>query len=233
MFHLSDFDVLIFDADDTLWLNERYYREAESKFVELMSSYTHRDRALEIFKSSNVNNLSLYGFGGAAMVLSMMQVVMDLLPEAVPTSVISSIFDLLHSIIRSPVELIPGVESTLKHFKDRGCRLVIATKGCLVDQERKVKASGLTDFFDHVEVLSDKQPDNYARLFKKLGVQPERVLMVGNSMKSDVLPVIGMGGTGVFIPADVSWDHEHAEAPANCSRLLQLKSISELTDALA
>ncbi|KAH0485751.1 MAG: uncharacterized protein KVP18_004226 [Porospora cf. gigantea A] len=232
MRRLSSFDVICFDADDTLWVNETFYRTAERNFLDLMSEFTSREEAAKLFLSLNVANLSTYGFGGNGMTLSMMEAVTKIMPDAVPTFVILKILEGLESILKSPVEVYEGVEESLKQLQLQGCRLVLATKGCNLDQERKVAASGLAQYFEHVEVMTDKKESNYHALFRKLRVDPRKALMVGNSMKSDVLPVIALGGYAVYVPADCTWVHEDAPPPASCDRFSEFKSVKHMVDSL-
>lgn len=220
--------VIAFDADDTLWSNEPFFQEVERKYTELLSDYgSAKEISAELFKTE-MGNLECLGYGAKAFTISMIETALRISAQKVPAEKIQEIILLGKSLLEMPIELLPGVEDTLKALKAQGgYRLVVATKGDLLDQERKLKRSGLTPYFDHIEIMSDKTEKEYSRLLQVLQVAPEEFLMIGNSLKSDIQPVLAIGGYGVHIPFEVMWQHEVVETFAH-SRLEQMKSTAEL-----
>lgn len=224
--------VIAFDADDTLWSNEPFFQEVERKYTELLSEYgSSKEISAELFKTE-MNNLECLGYGAKAFTLSMIETALRISHQQIPAEMIQQIIFLGKSLLEMPIELLPGVEETLKALKAEGrYRLVVATKGDLLDQERKLKRSGLTPYFDHIEIMSDKTEKEYTRLLQLLQVSPEEFLMVGNSLKSDIQPVLAIGGYGVHIPFEVMWQHEVVDAFTH-PKLKQMKSPAELPDWL-
>ncbi len=220
--------VIAFDADDTLWSNEPFFQEVERKYTELLSDYgSAKEISAELFKTE-MGNLECLGYGAKAFTISMIETALRISAQKVPAEKIQEIILLGKSLLEMPIELLPGVEDTLKALKAQGgYRLVVATKGDLLDQERKLKRSGLTPYFDHIEIMSDKTEKEYSRLLQVLQVAPEEFLMIGNSLKSDIQPVLAIGGYGVHIPFEVMWQHEVVETFVH-SRLEQMKSTAEL-----
>ena len=181
--------VIGFDADDTLWVNETYFREAETEFCTLMSEYeTPNKTDQELFKME-MKNLPLYGYGVKAFALSMVEMALDISNYNVSQKTIQDILNIAKNMLEKPVELLDGVEEVLKELSKK-YRLILATKGDLLDQERKLEKSGLTTYFHHIEVMSDKQDTNYSKLLNHLDIKPSEFLMIGNSLKSDILPLV-------------------------------------------
>lgn len=224
--------VIAFDADDTLWSNEPFFQEVERKYTELLSDYgSAKEISAELFKTE-MSNLECLGYGAKAFTISMVETALRVSAQKVTAEKIQEIILLGKSLLEMPIELLPGVEDTLKALKAQGgYRLVVATKGDLLDQERKLKRSGLTPYFDHIEIMSDKTEKEYNRLLQVLQVAPEEFLMIGNSLKSDIQPVLAIGGYGVHIPFEVMWQHEVVETFTH-PRLKQMKSPAELLDWL-
>ena len=224
--------VIAFDADDTLWSNEPFFQEVERKYTELLSDYgSAKEISAELFKTE-MSNLECLGYGAKAFTISMVETALRISAQKVTAEKIQEIILLGKSLLEMPIELLPGVEDTLKSLKAQGgYRLVVATKGDLLDQERKLKRSGLTPYFDHIEIMSDKTEKEYNRLLQVLQVAPEEFLMIGNSLKSDIQPVLAIGGYGVHIPFEVMWQHEVVETFTH-PRLKQMKSPAELLDWL-
>lgn len=224
--------VIAFDADDTLWSNEPFFQEVERKYTELLSEYgSSKEISAELFKTE-MNNLECLGYGAKAFTISMIETALRVSHQQIPAAMIQQIILLGKSLLEMPIELLPGVEETLKALKaESRYRLVVATKGDLLDQERKLKRSGLTPYFDHIEIMSDKTEKEYTRLLQLLQVSPEEFLMVGNSLKSDIQPVLAIGGYGVHIPFEVMWQHEVVDAFTH-PRLKQMKSPAELPEWL-
>ena len=224
--------VIAFEADDTLWSNEPFFQEVERKYTELLSDYgSAKEISAELFKTE-MSNLECLGYGAKAFTISMVETALRISAQKVTAEKIQEIILLGKSLLEMPIELLPGVEDTLKALKAQGgYRLVVATKGDLLDQERKLKRSGLTPYFDHIEIMSDKTEKEYNRLLQVLQVAPEEFLMIGNSLKSDIQPVLAIGGYGVHIPFEVMWQHEVVETFTH-PRLKQMKSPAELLDWL-
>lgn len=213
------------DADDTLWENETFFRLTEASFVELLADHGDSEQITGQLYDVERRNLARYGFGIKGFTLSMVQTAIELTDGRVPARVIAQILEMGQDMLAHPVHLIEGVEQALRELQGR--RLILITKGDLLDQERKVAASGLADAFEAIEILADKTPEAYSRVLWRHGIAADRFLMAGNSMKSDVLPVLELGGHGVFLPHDLTWSVEHAEAPEH-PRLHELPSITQL-----
>ena len=225
--------VIGFDADDTLWVNETYFREAEIEFGNLLSEYeTLNTIDQELFKKE-MENLSLYGYGIKAFVLSMVESALEQSNYNVSTQTIDAILNIGKDMLNKPVELLDGVEEVLKHFSKK-YRLILATKGDLLDQERKLEKSGLTKYFHHIEVLSDKKEANYSRLLNHLDIKPSEFLMIGNSLKSDVLPLINIKAHAVHVPFHTTWAHEQVtEQETNGKAYKTISSLRELIKLLS
>ena len=206
----SDIKVIGFDADDTLWVNETYFREAELQFAKLLAPYeTANTIDQELFRTE-IGNLEFYGYGIKSFVLSMVECGLQLSNNSLPNEAISKMLDIGKDMLNKPVELLDGVEETLKSlYKDY--KLILVTKGDLLDQERKLAKSNLEVYFHHIEVVSDKQALNYKKLLDHLEIRPEEFLMIGNSLKSDVLPLIELGAKAVHVPFHTTWMHEQVE----------------------
>ena len=199
--------VIGFDADDTLWVNETYFREAEMEFGKLLSEYeTLNTIDQELFKKE-IDNLPMYGYGVKAFVLSMVESALEQSNYHISTKSIEAILNIGKDMLNKPVELLDGVEDVLKVLSPK-YRLILATKGDLLDQERKLEKSGLTKYFHHIEVLSDKKEANYSKLLNHLDIKPSEFLMIGNSLKSDVLPLVNIKAQAIHVPFHTTWAHE-------------------------
>ncbi len=216
-----------FDADDTLWQNEHYYRLTEEHFTRLLADFaegaTISGRLLEAEK----RNLAHYGFGIKGFTLSMIETAIEITEGKVPASVIAKILDTGRDLLSHPVETLPHVRDTLETLSGKYL-LVLITKGDLFDQERKLAQSGLGDYFDAVEIVSDKTAVTYRRIFSKVGDGPERAMMVGNSLKSDIVPAIAAGSYGVFVPHELTWVLERVEEPKDAPRFRKIDHLGEL-----
>ncbi len=202
--------VIAFDADDTLFVNEPYFQETEQKFCGLMSDYlSHQGISQELFKVE-IDNLKIYGYGIKAYTLSMIEAAMKISNNTIPVEVVEKIINYGKELLEKPIEILDGVEETLQALYGK-YKLVVATKGDLLDQRRKLHNSGLGHYFHHIEVMSDKQEKDYSDLLKRLDIQPEEFFMIGNSLKSDVLPVLAIGGHAVHIPFHTTWAHERID----------------------
>ncbi|MCA0133446.1 HAD family hydrolase [Winogradskyella alexanderae] len=199
--------VIGFDADDTLWVNETYFRQAEEQVGILLSHYETPNKIDQELFRMEIKNLPIYGYGVKGFILSMVELAIELSNGTVSNEIIGKILDIGKEMINKPIELLDGVEETLQTLS-RQYRLILATKGDLLDQERKLEKSGLLDYFHHIEVLSEKQEANYSKLLKHLDISPSEFLMVGNSLKSDILPLVNIGAQAIHVPFHTTWQHE-------------------------
>ncbi len=221
-----------FDADDTLWQNEQFFRLTEAKFAELLRPYVPDHDVEARLLEAERRNLAFYGFGIKGFVLSMIETAIELTEGRVPAGVISQLLDAGREMLRHPVHTLPHVRETLESLHGQ-YRMVLITKGDLFDQERKLAASGLGDFFDAVEIVSDKSEATYTRIFARHGDGAARAMMIGNSLKSDVIPAIAAGAWGVFVPHPLTWVLEHAEEPSDTARFRKISDLGKLPALLA
>lgn len=215
------------DADDTLWHNETIFRLTHARFVELLADHGDEDVIEARLAGVEQRNLRLYGYGVKGFTLSMIETAMELTDGNLPASVTREILAAGREMLAHPVETLPGVDEALAALSER-YRLLLITKGDLLDQERKLAASGLGDLFAAVEIVSEKTADTYARIFTRHGTGAEEAAMAGNSMKSDVLPALQAGAYAAHIPYAVTWAHELADAPEGHYRYAALETIGEL-----
>lgn len=224
---MTSIKVLAFDADDTLWENEPYFREVEERFAELMEDYLPRHTTMRELLKTEIDNIDLYGYGIKAFILSMIETAIRISDKTIPISAVEKIVALGREMLNKPVILLPDVEDVLKQVQGK-FKLVLATKGDLLDQERKLKKSGLEKYFHHIEIMSEKKEADYAKLIRHLDIQPTEFAMIGNSIKSDVLPVLALGGIGIHVPFHTTWAHEHVEAEIKSERFYQVETLKEV-----
>lgn len=230
---INQIKVIGFDADDTLWENEPYYRETEAKFCELLKEYLPKDKINQELFDTEIKNLELYGYGIKAFTLSLVETAIRISDAKVSASTIKTIIELGKEQLNKPNHLLDGVSDVLEALKGN-YKLIVATKGDLLDQEKKLKKSNLLKYFHHIEIMSDKQMDNYKDLIKHLDIEPHELMMVGNSLKSDIVPILELGGYGVYIPFHVTWQHEyHDEEEIKNDRYYKINSIKELPALLS
>lgn len=207
---MKNIKVIAFDADDTLFVNETYFAETEEKFCNLMSDYlSNQGIAKELFKIQ-IDNLKIYGYGIKGYILSMIEAAMKISNNTISVQAIERIIQYGKELTEKPIVLLEGVEETLQALHGK-YKLVVATKGDLLDQRRKLHNSGLGKYFHHIEVMSDKQEIDYKDLIKRLEIEPSEFFMIGNSLKSDVLPVLAIGAHAVHIPFHTTWEHERID----------------------
>lgn len=222
------FSCIAFDADDTLWHNERFFRLTQDYFAEILAPYASETDLDQRLRAAERRNLGHYGFGIKGFMLSMIETALEVTENRVPGAVIADLIAAGQEMLQHPIELLPHAREAVTAAKDYG-QVILITKGDLLHQEQKIAQSGLGDMFDAVEIVSDKVPETYSRI---MGPDVDRSVMIGNSMKSDVRPMIDAGGWGVFVPHDLVWDFEHAEAPTH-PRYREIADLSHLPDLLS
>lgn len=216
-----------FDADDTLWDNERYFQMTQALFAALLSDYTDSGTLMSRLVEAERRNLGHYGYGIKGFTLSMIETAIEVTDGRVTGTEIAEILAAGQEMLRHPVELLPGAREAVEAAK-KTHRILMITKGDLLDQERKLAQSGLGELFDAVEIVSNKTPEVYREIFDRHGDGAARGMMVGNSMRSDVLPMIHAGGWGVFVPHGFEWELEKAAPPQNGARYEALNNLGEL-----
>lgn len=216
-----------FDADDTLWHNEAFFKLTQDRFADLLDEYTDAETLMARLLEAERRNIGRYGFGIKGFVLSMIETAIEVTDATVPASIIQQIIDAGQEMLQHPIDLLPNVLETVRTLAP-DYTLVMITKGDLLDQERKLAQSGLGEYFDAVEIVSNKTPATYHSAFTRHGTGPDHALMVGNSMKSDVRPALDAGAWGVFVPFELSWDLEHADAPTGHARFREIPDLGAL-----
>ena len=222
-----DIDLICLDGDDTLWHNERYFTRVKSAFLEIVEPFAGADAARTRLEEIAIRNIPLYGYGAKSVTLSMMEAALDLAGERLTAADMAAILAAGRELLAHPVELLPEVDATLAILSDHA-PLVLVTKGDLLHQETKLAASGLSARFAAVDIVSDKTPDIFRRVFARHGVTPERALMAGDSLRSDILPALEAGAWAAYIPHALAWSHEQAETPVCHPRFRELGSLAEL-----
>lgn len=223
---------IAFDADDTLWHNETIFRLTEEKFAALLGRETEAEILMDRLLETERKNLKFYGYGIKGFTLSMIETALEVTEGRVSPQTISSILSAGREMLTHPVETLPGVRSTLESLAER-YRVMVITKGDLFDQERKIAESGLGEIFQAVEIVSEKTVTTYRELFHKHGTGPEQALMVGNSLKSDILPALEAGAWAVHVPYRITWAMERADRPEGVARFRTVKSITQVLELLA
>ena len=224
--------IIGFDADDTLWVNETFFREAEQKFAELLSPYETINKVdQELFKKE-MDNLELYGYGIKGFVLSMIESAIEISNGKISNEKLNKILDIGKDMLNKPVELLEGIEDVLTQLSKK-YRLILCTKGDLLDQERKLEKSKLGQYFHHVEVMSEKKKENYSKVLSHLDIKPKEFLMIGNSLKSDILPLLDIGAQAIHIPFHTTWQHETVNTNTiDSNQYLTIDSAQKLLDHL-
>lgn len=225
----KEIKVIGFDADDTLWVNEPYFKELEDQFCILLNDFLSSDQiSKELFKTE-MQNLELYGYGVKAFLLSLVETAIKISKGKVTSEIIEKIIDLGKHQLNKPVELLDGIENVLEKLYSLHYKLIVATKGDLLDQERKLKKSGLEKYFHHIEIMSDKKDSDYKKLLDHLEIKPSEFVMIGNSLKSDILPVTKIGGKGIHIPYHTTWLHEDISSDTiENNNYVEINSVSEV-----
>lgn len=224
-----DIKIIGFDADDTLWVNEPYYRETEMEFIRLISVYgVKEDIAAALFRTE-MSNLDLYGYGIKAFMLSLVECSIGITRGAVNSATIAEIISLGKRMLQRPIELLDDVKTVLERLSPR-YRLIVATKGDLLDQQRKMTRSSISSYFHHIEVMSDKKEQNYIQLFSHLDIEPCQFLMIGNSLKSDIVPPLSLGAYAIHVPYHTTWAHEEVDTDPGKDRFFRVERLAEILD---
>lgn len=223
--------IIGFDADDTLWVNEPFYRETEKQFARILSPYFAEDEVNDELFKTEMLNLAFYGYGAKSFVLSMIETALRLSENKITAVEISKIIEIGKAQLNLPIELLDGVEMVLQKLQP-GYKLILATKGDLLDQEQKLKKSGLVNYFHHIEIMSDKHENNYRKLIKSLDIEPQDFIMIGNSIKSDILPVINIGAKAIHVPYHTTWQHENDHAETDNSKFVTVDKLAEILNIL-
>ena len=223
----SQVKVIAFDADDTLWHNEQYFQDSERQFCELLEDYVPQHTVSRELLQTEVENIELYGYGAKAFMLSMIETAIRVSDRNISSSDLHRIIGFGKDLLNKPVVVIDGVEEVLQMLQT-SYRLVMATKGDLLDQERKLSKSGLAKYFHHTEVMSEKKQTDYEKLIKHLDIKPNEFLMIGNSIKSDIVPVLNVGAHGIHIPYHLHWAHDHTDANVDHPNFRHVDTAKEL-----
>ena len=224
--------VIAFDADDTLWVNETYFRDAEHQFAKLFTAFeTENKIEQELFKTE-IRNLGLYGYGVKGFMLSMVECALDISNNNLNPKLLNDVLNIGKTMLEKPIELLDGVEEVLKILQGK-YKLIVATKGDLLDQERKLEKSGLIQYFHHVEVMSDKKDNDYKKLVAHLDIEASELLMIGNSLKSDILPLVAIGASAIHVPFHTTWAHEEVSTKEQSTTAYKtVKNITEILSIL-
>jgi len=203
------FKLIAFDGDDTLWHNEPLFRDAHIRLREMLENYGDADTVDERLYQAELENLSIYGYGITGFTLSMIETAIELSDKKISAAEIHELAKIGKSMLRAPTRLIDGAETVLRHFgSEADCKIILITKGDLIAQQLKIERSGLEKLFAGIEIVSEKDPLTYRNIFGRYGVEPNEAVMIGNSMKSDILPVLECGGAAIHVPYEITWVHE-------------------------
>lgn len=224
------FKYIFFDADDTLWENEQFFRDAESQFAELLSDYTSADGVQALLWHKQEENIPLFGYGSKTYMIGMTDAAMEICNGQLPEKIYYGIKKIITDLAYHEFQIIDGVEETLKALSGK-YTMIVATKGDLTEQLYKYRLSGLEKYFHHCEVMENKNEKNYLELAAKHNLLPEQILMIGNSVKSDIAPVVNIGGTAIHTPHEVIWVHEMMDMPES-DRIIEVNSIREVSNYL-
>ena len=229
------YKLIAFDGDDTLWHNEPLFREAHIQLRELLSHYVDADQVNDRLYQAELANLSIYGYGVTGFTLSMIETAIELSDRKISAEDIHKLAETGKAMLRAPTRIIDGADSVLRHFAKRSdAKLVLITKGDLIAQQLKIDRSGFEDLFDGIEIVSEKDPLTYRNIFARYGVEPEEAVMIGNSMKSDILPVLACGGSAIHIPYEITWVHEMVDqTEIDNDAIVTVETIADVPDTIA
>lgn len=225
---IENIKIIGFDADDTLWQNETIFKNAQARFYVLLKDYASKeDISAQLYKTE-IANLPLYGYGVKAFTLSLLETALKISGGKLPAQTVAQILLMCRQMLKEPVVMLDGVEQTLKTLYKK-YNLIVATKGDLLDQQRKLNKSGIHKYLHHIEIMSEKDEKGYKKLIKSLNIKPQEFLMVGNSLKSDILPVLAIGGKAIHIPFFETWQHEHTEIePPQDGNFFEVQKITDI-----
>ena len=227
------FELIAFDADDTLWENESLYARAQARFRELLARYHPPEWIDARLYQTEMRNLAHFGYGVKAFTLSMIETAIELTEGQICGEDIKFLIDQGKQMLTAEIVLLEHAAETVARLS-QAYSLMLVTKGDLLDQESKVKRSGIQPYFEHIEIVSDKTPQSYAHVLQEHGVQPKNFLMIGNSLRSDVLPILELGGNAVYVPYVMTWMHEAAETPPQGTPgFYQIENLGQLPDLIA
>jgi putative hydrolase of the HAD superfamily len=225
------FKIVGFDADDTLWINEPLYQDTEKQFCEILKPYLIESETHEQLFKTEIENLEIYGYGAKGFILSMVETALRISDNKITSSEISRIIEIGKHLLNQPIVLLDKVEKVLQKLQKK-YKLILATKGDLLDQERKLVKSGLVSYFHHIEIMSDKQEYNYRKLINHLDIQPQEFIMIGNSIKSDILPVINIGASAIHVPFETTWLHEKDHEKPDNGKFITVNCLAEVLNIL-
>jgi putative hydrolase of the HAD superfamily len=223
--------VIGFDADDTLWVNEPFYQDVEKQFCRILMPYKSEEEISKELFRTEMKNLEIYGYGAKGFILSMVETAIRETDGKISPDEISQIIEAGKTLLTIPIQLLDGIENVLQKLQGK-YKLILVTKGDLLDQEQKLKRSGLIGYFHHIEIMSDKQEINYQKLLSHLDILPHEFLMIGNSVKSDILPVINIGAKAVHVPYEVMWQHEKDHKSTESNSFHTVSEISGILNLL-
>jgi len=229
---MKNIKIIAFDADDTLWVNEPYFRDIEKDFCKLLERCLSEEKLTQELLKTEITNLELYGYGVKGFILSMIETIIRICDNKASNDLILNAIELGKGLLQKPIELLDGVNKVLTSLNGE-YKLVLATKGDLLDQQRKLSKSGLEKYFHHIEIMSGKKEQDYKKLMKQLDCEPENFLMIGNSVKSDILPVLEIGAFAVHVPFHTTWIHEKVDVKIDNPRFFEIKKISELINIIS
>ena len=226
----GQFRCIFFDADDTLWENERYFRAAEAKFIELLADYTTPEGVQDMLWRKQEDNIPLFGYGSKTYMIGMTDAALELCGGSLTEEIYYGIKNIITELAFHELQIIEGVKETLEALQGK-YELIVATKGDLPEQMAKFRKSGLAHYFHHCEVMENKDEKNWLEVAAKHNLHPEEILMIGNSVKSDIAPVVNIGGRAIHVPHEVVWVHEMMDMPQS-DRIIEVKNITEILDYL-
>lgn len=224
------FKTIFFDADDTLWENERYFRDAEERFADLLSDYTSPDGVQQMLWQKQEDNIPLFGYGSKTYMIGMTDAALELCGGHLPHHIYYGVKEIITDLAFHELEILDGVHETLEALSSR-YELVVATKGDVTEQMAKYRKSGLDRYFHHCEVMENKDEKNYLELAAKHDLEPDQLLMIGNSVKSDIAPVVNIGGTAINTPHEIVWVHEMMDMPES-DRIIVVQNVREIVPIL-
>lgn len=226
----GQFRCIFFDADDTLWENERFFRAAEAKFIELLADYTTPEGVQDMLWRKQEDNIPLFGYGSKTYMIGMTDAALELCGGSLTEEIYYGIKNIITELAFHELQIIEGVKETLEALQGK-YELIVATKGDLPEQMAKFRKSGLAHYFHHCEVMENKDEKNWLEVAAKHNLHPEEILMIGNSVKSDIAPVVNIGGRAIHVPHEVVWVHEKMDMPQS-DRIIEVKKITEILDYL-